>query len=366
MELKLYVFFFFLLLLFLIGYIYPEITHENKSKMIQDIVKPESYSKIQIELMNYAFTDPIIKTEKIYKPITSIMDIYTHNSRILVLYDEFENIYQALRIKSVKQLYLDEGKTRVVRVEYNYKTNSYYSYAYGKIPDKCSKRKSAALIIPGSGHNQSYKIANNDETNYHYGIFEALSFVNDIYIYIKPNQSVLAWHNGVNKLDDDFYVNYHLNQGGSYSASYIVNSLALSKYISSCYDKTVLAGLSQGGTAALLNSIQSKPDVAIISSGYSVINSRVEWAGHNQIIIPKVMGDLYNYKVLFDSIKNTNTQFLFTWGRKEKGTYGFESVKQESCIKFKSISNLTCVVHKEGHIFPAEVIKDFIKTKFGH
>ena len=72
-----------------------------------------------------------------------------------------------------------------------------------------------------------------------------------VYTFIKPNEDFLAWHDGNGKkLSGDFIWNWHLNREGSYSVSYLVQSLAFTKWMKGCFKKTLIAGLSQGGAAA--------------------------------------------------------------------------------------------------------------------
>ena len=110
----------------------------------------------------------------------------------------------------------------------------------------------AALIIPGSGINQSSRIYGNDPSNYHFGIMEALGSSFNKYVLIKPNEDCLAFHNGRQKLNNGFIINWLLDHEAFYSAHYITSSLAITKFLQDKYDKVVVAGLSQGGAAALL------------------------------------------------------------------------------------------------------------------
>ena len=85
------------------------------------------------------------------------------------------------------------------------------------------------------------------------------------YTFIKPNEDCLAFYNGEGKVNIAFFVNWLLNNATSFSAAYIVSAMAITKYLQQRHDKVVVAGLSQGGGAALLTSLQSRPTAAVIA-----------------------------------------------------------------------------------------------------
>ena len=320
------------------------------------------------EMLNYAFQLPLTSKDKIYPPISELDGIAELVDKTFMPVADFEEAYQNLTVTKTEQLLLDSGVTKVIRIRFLYKGVNHEGYAYGEIPDTCGLSRAAALVIPGSGWNQSNGIYTRDKKNYHYGIYDALESENgvDSFIYIKPNEDILAWHDGSKKLRSNFYVGNLLNRGGSYSASYIIQSLAISKYLRSCYGKTIVAGLSQGGAAALIHAIQSKPDIAIIASGYSVINQIVEWSGALSIVgIPIKLKVAYPEE-LARYIKNSPTQYQFTWGRNEIGMYRMEAYEQRSCQALKDIKNIECVIHDQGHVFHVAEIRSFLGRYLGN
>jgi len=172
----------------------------------------------------------------------------------------------------------------------------------------------------------------------------------------------LAWHDGNGKkLSGDFIWNWHLNRDGSYSVSYLVNSLAFTKWMQGCFDRTLVAGLSQGGAAAMLNALQSKPDQAIVASGYSVINDQVEWAGHDQLIGAPGYDAIVRPEVLVDRLKQSRTQWFFSWGKQDIGTYRIEAEEQRTAQLIRMLPNVTTAFHDKGHSFPVTDIKYFLK-----
>ena len=130
---------------------------------------------------------------------------------------------------------------------------------------------------------------------------------------IKANEDYLAWHDGDGgKLTGEFIWNWHLNREGSYSVSYLVQSLALTKWLKGCSEEVILAGLSQGSAAVMLNALQSYPRAAIVASGVSLITSDTEWSGHNQIISVPGYAELYEEDNLLSALERTPTQWFFS------------------------------------------------------
>ena len=158
--------------------------------------------------------------------------------------------------------------------------------------------------------------------------------------------------------------NWHLNHGGSYSASYIAQSLAFSKFLKEKYSQLVVAGLSQGAQAALLNSLQSAPDAEVIASGYSVIYEKIEYAGWQQIIIPGISSVLRSDS-LINRIKKMRTDFFLSWGKREYGTFRIEAEEQRACQALLALKsdNIECIFHDGGHVFPVQEIRDLLAKK---
>ena len=184
---------------------------------------------------------------------------------------------------------------------------------------------------------------------------------------IKPNEDFLAWHDGNGKkLSGDFIWNWHLNREGSYSVSYLVQSLAFTKWMQGCFDRTLVAGLSQGGAAAMLNALQSEPDLAIVASGSSVINDLAEWSGHSQLIGVPGYRALSRPEYLVDRLKQSPAQWFFSWGKQEIGTYRIEAEEQRTAEVIRMLPNVTTAVHDEGHVFPVQEIRSFLANSPSH
>lgn len=308
------------------------------------------------------FTDPIDEEDLYFSPITSIENIQEANQRIFKQRDGFETAYRELKINNVSQVYRPDGKHPVVKVCYSYQSRNHEAFAYGALPK--GKLGLASLVIPGSGVNQSLSIANKESANYHYGIMSALNLRgNVVYTLIKPNEDFLAWHDGRGKkLNGDVIYNWHLNRNGSYSASYLVDSLALVKWMKSCFHQTIVAGLSQGGAAALINARYSEPTAAIVASGHSILNDKTEWSGHSQIIGVPGYAELARKENLVRVLGSSPTQWMFSWGRGEIGTYRIEANEGVTANAIIHLSNVTIVTHEEGHVFPVTEIQAFLKS----
>lgn len=312
------------------------------------------------EILQFAFTDPLVPGERVRPPITSLDGIYEANRSLMLPADQFFEAYDHLKTIAAARLDLDYGATQVLNVSYELAGTQYDAYAYAVDGPRSSQ--AAALIIPGSGLNQSSAIYRNDPANYQFGIIEALGPSLEKFVLIKPNEDCLAFHDGRSKLNEKFVVNWLINRGASYSADYITNSLAITKYLREHYDKVAVAGLSQGGGAVLLNSLQSHPDVAIVASGFSVINDHVSGAGHDQIIIPGLRLKL-GVEQVRSRMRELPTMFLFTYGKGEKGNYKIEAHERPTCEYLSALQNVECEIHDYGHIFPKDIIREFLSRK---
>ena len=309
------------------------------------------------DILRSAFTDSLMPGEQIYPPISSLDGIYEANKSLMLPVEHFFDAYEKLEILNASQLVLDQGSTKVLKLTYQLADRQYHAYAY--CPDDLTGTKMAALIIPGSGLNVSFPVYKKDRSSYCFSIIPALGNSCDNYVLIKPNEDCLAFHNGKKKLHLNYFVNWLLENGSSYSAHYITGSLAVTKYLQERYDKVVVAGLSQGGRAALLSSLQSQPDAAIIASGFTILRQKVQAAAHNQIIIPGLR-NRFGFDAIRSRIQKSPTRYLFTYGQKEHGTYKMEAEERLTEKFLSGCPNVECKSHSGGHIFPTEIIGEFL------
>lgn len=314
-------------------------------------------------LMQYAFTRESPINGLIHPEISSVEDFYQLNSSILTPRENYHDAYANISIGIAEQLHLN-GSPPILKLPFTLNDIAYEAYAYGTVDEACDRSiTSAALIIPGSGNKQSKGIYENDPNNIHYGIIEALSSVDDVYVQIKPNRDARAWHNGSGlRVNGDFVYNWQLRMGGSYSVSYLVEALALMKYLNLCSDHTIVAGLSQGGAAALHVSLQALPSQAIISSGYSVLGEKIHWAGFNQIMGVPGSEVIAVADSFVASLRNSTTQYLFTWGKTENWYYREEALNLHTASLLTDVPNAIGINHDGGHIFPTSEIVDFLNS----
>jgi hypothetical protein len=319
----------------------------------------QTYIAPEDEIFQHAFSDPITTSEMLYPAITTLDGIYESNAKLLLPAEHFFTAYDNLQIEAVETLTLDDGATHLLQVTYTLGGATYHGHAYA--PADPDSGKPASLTIPGSGLNCSEPIYRRDSASYHDGILDALGDGITNYIFIKPNEDCLAFHNGEGKVDVNFNVNWFLNNAASYSATYIVSAMAITKWLQGRHDQVVVTGLSQGGGAALLTTLQSQPTAAVIASGFSVIMERIHWSGHNQIIIPGI-GQAYSNENVRKQIKASQTQFLFTYGRSESYIYRMEAERGLSCDFLSGCPNVRCESHDDGHIFHVDITSDFLRS----
>ena len=303
------------------------------------------------ELLRLAFSDPLIPGEHIHPPITSLDGIHDANRSLLTPVDRFFDAYDRLVLIGATHLMLDGGVTRVLKVTYELHGTRYDAHAYaarGSASDPA-----AMLIIPGSGLNRSSALKDDATMLRQFG--QSLTQ----YILIKPNEDVLAFHDGKSKLNKDFYLNWLLDNGGSYSAHYIVNSMALTKYLKRHHATLILAGFSQGGGAVLLNALQSNPDAAIVMNGFSILQARVTWAGHDQIIIPGLAQKLSVPDIRL-RMQSSATKFFFSYGKNDVGTYNIEAHQRLTCDYLSDLPNVECAIHASGHSPPGNLVHAFL------
>lgn len=323
---------------------------------------PENLSAEE-ELLRLAFSAPLSTGEKLLPAIESAEGIFRANDSIYVPEAWLADAYMRLSIIEATRLLLDEGKTPVLKVRYRLRGKLFEAHAYGRAADPCKGQGTASLVIPGSGLNQSSAIVEGSKENYHQGILEALAENGgEVFVLVKPNEDILAFHDGAKKLDYAFIINYHLNRGGSYSASYMVQSLAIAKYLKTCYRSLIVAGLSQGGGAALLASLQARPRAAIVSSGYSVIARKLIWSGFEQIVLPGgSYWGIHDAATLRSRIGAQPTRYFFSWGKNDSAFFKFETESRPTCSALARLPNVHCVVHEGGHSFPVDEIKAFLR-----
>lgn len=249
-------------------------------------------------------------------------------------------------------MFLPDSKIHSLTFEINGKIHTSYSY-FQEGHSKCG-----VLIIPGSGDDQALAIINGE--GYQSNILFLTEYC-DSYVLILPNHGYQSIHNGLNRLDArlTLYVGL-INSGYSYTVTYLVEALAWVKHLQDNYEYVGTAGISQGGYAALLTALQSEPDFAIISSGFSIYNQEVTSAAINQVLIPDIYNQ-YSNEDIKNILSNQKTHYFFTWGKKDSPLYQLEAVTKKTCQFFSNeIQRIQCIIHEKGHVFPEKEISYFV------
>lgn len=308
------------------------------------------------ELTRFAFTGEIIdESALIFEPVTELVEIRERLDDFFINVDDFWALGDGIEILGHDVMEPVSGPP-ILRVDFEVNGEIKKAYAYGQLKAQDSAPRGAALVVPGSGANQAWSIANSEADNYHCCIWDALEGFARFAV-IKPNESGRAIHNGSFKLSEDFFVVDHLHRGGSYSASYIAESAAIATFLKSQFSELSLLGLSQGGHAALATAMLVEPDWLVVASGYSVISEeQLRWAGLRQIIIPG-MAERFS----FDNLSRELTiPTLFSWGTQEEGTHGIESRDGVTCERIEQVDNFHCEIFDGGHSFPEAAVIEFL------
>lgn len=332
------------------------------------VVDHKEQQKGQQSELDKKFKSDIIEHDSLlYQAIRDERELCKRINNMLVDIDNFDSAYDSINILS------PSIKGNKLTLIYKYKSRIDTAFAYYK-KSKTINSNIGFNIIPGSGINQSSamfylnKYDKNPQTtytgndsNYQSNIDDLALNYGDVFILVKPNEDFLAIHNGSHKISEVEFVNYLLNIGGSYSAYYMIQGLALSKYLDDKYGSFAVCGLSQGGMAALINSLQCEPDIAIIASGYSILQDFPTASAHDQIIIPGLKKYFYSESIK-PIIGHSKTNFLFTWGELETGIYGKEAQHKWASTYFEDQNNIKTVVHPEGHIYHEKTIINFLDS----
>ncbi|MBX2990048.1 MAG: hypothetical protein KF749_02655 [Bacteroidetes bacterium] len=311
------------------------------------------------DLLSLAFTDPIGADTLLLPPVSSISAAHNELKKLVIPVELFWDAYAGISLSNESFETLIVGNNKVVGVPYRLSNEERISYAYFE-PARRRDLTTAAIVIPGTGINQSTALMQRTQGNYHGHVLDSLVEFCDTYVAVKPNEGFLAIHDGTRKLNYQFIVNYLISEGGSYSSYYLVNAMALTKYLKARYEKVVVVGLSQGGLAALLISLQAHPTAAIVSSGFSIVNYRLTHAGLSQILIPGLYKH-YSEDELFSQISKMPTQFMLTYGAEESGLYALEYEKKLTEKKFNQLENIRFLYHDGGHEFPLHGVSDFFR-----
>jgi len=185
------------------------------------------------------FVQPISDYDKLkYPPVTTSEELTRRINEYMVNIDAFENAFNSIQILSSS---VDDN---ILTLKFRHIDSVYTAYAYFRLALDEKRSNTGINIIPGSGINQSSAMIYDRQGNYQSNIDDIAQHYGDTYILVKPNEDFLAIHNGAKKIGEVSFVNHLLNNGSSYSAYYMIQGIALSKFIKQKYDNLYVAGLS--------------------------------------------------------------------------------------------------------------------------
>jgi hypothetical protein len=326
-------------------------------RQVAGALKEDAEPGVEAELFGLAFTEPLAACRQIHAPVKTLDDLERRIDALSMPAESLFGAFEKLDVLGAESL--PEGV-----LEVRFRLEGYRGEAHAFAPERAGGRRSAALVIPGSGRNVSSAIRDRDRRQPSSRILDALDGLCDAYVFIKPNEDCLAIHDGRGKLEDRFLIPRLLNRGASYSATYLVQSLALMKHLQSRYPWTGVVGVSQGGEAALYHALEARPAVAVIASGYSVLLHRAEWKDLDQVIVPG-LAKRWSEEALRLAMAASGTRFLLTWGEQEDEFYRLEARERLSAAAFRELATVRCLVHAGGHELPVAEARAFIEAALG-
>lgn len=306
------------------------------------------------ELLKHAFTDPLSdKDRQLLPPVRNINDLRDRIQQFTVFpSQDFYTAYERIEPGSVER---PRPGLAAVPFMLGQAKGTAYSFPIERPGASC-----AILFIPGTGHNPSGPTV---EGRGSYGsIIRDLAARCNIHVLIKPNEDVRAIHDGRNKLSGDFIHQRALRYGSSYGVTYLIEALAFAKQLKKNHRLFGIVGLSQGGEAAFLLSLQASPDFAVVAAGFSLIQYRALWAAVDQIALPGMYRH-YSLDALKETLGKQSTDYLFSYGRADSGDYRIETTTGETCRFLAAIDakRIRCVIHDGGHDFPRRETLAFIQ-----
>jgi hypothetical protein len=192
----------------------------------------------------------------------------------------------------------------------------------------------------------------------------------DVYIHCKPLEDyrALYWTNKrLNSKDyvtpgaPSFVYNYLAGSERHYGINYLIECMAFIKYLNQHYDRVILLGCSQGGYAALILSLISHVDGALIAAGYSV---KLQDFSLGMFGFKQNFGDTLVNKYDSATIKNkliqSTKRFLFTYGNLEDSFWQQEHDSAYTEKYFNHYQNIQYYYNFNYHAFPpCDIIDSF-------
>lgn len=206
----------------------------------------------------------------------------------------------------------------LVHLPFTFLNKSANSYAYRHIDSNQTDCKYAFYIIPGNGQNQSIDIVRG------FGYHNQLCYMRnlciqygDVFTFIKPNHDSRAFNWNGYRMNEDYLLYYLISANTRYGINYVVEMVAMLKYLKANYDKVFILGLSEGGYSALMATMYEEPDAALISGGYSIdLDTNTIENDFLRLRFDYLL-DSFNRVKVKNKITNSKTNYLFTWGEND-------------------------------------------------
>lgn len=315
------------------------------------------YIDSKYSAFNDHFREPLANIDNlVLNKISHIKQLTFEIQKLHTDLSDYEKAYENIVILNNEFV-----QPHIHKLDFSYKEKIYNSYSYYKNSE--TSNNIVSFVVPGSGVNQSTDIFYNTNNNYQMNIDDITKQYSDTFIFIKPLEDILAVHNGKQKISNYSYVNYLLNNGSSYSATYLLQAIAHVKYIQTVYEKTYVFGLSQGGYAATFVSIMTRPNKSFIASGYSELLHHPHLAAQNQVIFPG-SEKILNINTLNSYLKTCNCEMFFSYGQQESNVYGYEYGHKHTENLLNHLNNIDFYYHPKGHEYYQQNILDSMFREF--
>lgn len=248
-------------------------------------------------------------------------------------------------------------------VTLDFQLNGKHATAYSTYSPTSSPadREIAFLVLPGSNPNQTTELmigSGYHNTNCY--IKNILSGHGDVFILCKPLEDYRALRWNDKKLNSSDYITPGLNYiyhyldsvDRPYGINYLVEAMALMKYLKTHYRKVMLLGCSQGGYASLLLSLQTEPDATLIASGYSKYIDDDSLFQYELMQNFKQLPLQYNSNLVKSKLSVSPTDYLFCWPDNDSYWYQFEHDTHGTQAFLGNMKNISYFYDYSGHSFP--------------
>lgn len=329
----------------------------QKEPPAQDTRAKRSFRGDETLILEQAFTRKVpAGIDLKYPPIRTFKEFRRQVDRLYIPVEDFYDAGPQIELLG------RETHGEVVQVDALLEGRPIAAHAYRYRPGRRARR-CAALVIPSGIENSSTQIMRNEGD---YGnTARELGTRCDVFVYIKPNEDYLAFHDGTRReANFDFIYDTLLSRGGSYHVTYMVEAMAFLRQLHNEYDLTGVVGLSQGGEAAHLIAPGGAPDFAVVASGFSLYQRQLTWSGYSQIVVPGLYNRLPTSEVKRRMI-DSQTRYLLTYGAQDTAVYQTDARTGKTCRWFnrpafgRRIAG-RCLVHTGGHAVPHPEVLKFI------